>query len=180
MKDCRYTLVSRFGRYAAQFFYPALGFVVTAVGIWGLVDSLKTGEYVGLLLCLALSSGTSYLMFAISFYCSAFEKRKFAVSNDGITISDRKTSFFRWDEVNEVAILIFAASASLQNYQTVICVFLKPKTDAALKKILRSYIYGTRHMDEVVMIDYSPTVLENIAAVYPGTILDHRKEQLHM
>ena len=178
MDDCRYTPISRFGRYSALFFYPVIGIICIAAGIWALIDSVMRGQFGGMTIyCMAMTSGISFLMFALSFWFYTFENRKFLVSIDGISVSDKGKSFYRWNEVHGVAISAFAATASLQNYQTVICVFLKPETETILRKILRSYIYGARHRDKVVIIDYSSAMLYKIASVYPGAILDCRKKQ---
>ena len=179
MDDCRYTPISRFGRYSALFFYPVIGIICIAAGIWALIDSVMSGQFGSMTICcMVLVSGISFLMFALSFWFYRFESRKFLVSIEGISVSDKGKSFYRWDEVHGVTISAFAAAASLQNYQTVICVFLKPETETILRKILRSYIYGARHRDQVLIIDYSSAMLDKIASVYPGTILDCRKEQL--
>lgn len=148
-------------------------------GTWGLIDSVMAGESVGIILLFILITGIALLgMIRLSIQCWMFENRKFALSKEGIALGDGQKPFYRWDEVYEVAVAAFGASASLQNYQTVICCFLKPRTVDFSHKILRSYLYGIRHQDAFVIVDYSPAMIEKFSAVYPGIISDYREEQI--
>lgn len=122
---------------------------------------------------LAITFASIMLLLIIKF--STFETRKYAISEIGIRLNDKKKSYYAWSEISEVAIIGYAAAASLQSYQSVVCVFLEPKTKDSLNKILCNNFYGYFHQECFVLIDYTPSVLNEFVKFFPGEIVDYRK-----
>lgn len=182
MNRCRYAPISTFGRFSALL-YPVVGLATLIAGIYVLCDIIvnyTTFHFLSIMQILMLLCfwGISLFLFLLGVKCYTFENRKYVLNKDGITIRDNKNLFYSWNQVYEVAIVVFAASASLQNYQTVICCFFKPPKQHCLDRILSSYIYGIMNTSNFVIIDYSPSAMDGFTAQYPKTIIDYREKQL--
>ena len=177
MKYCRHSLMGTIGRVAVRFLYP-----FTATVFFGAALILLRYALMGNWGCLVVSLGAFFvtvLMVRLSVICYRLENRMFSITRAGITLTFKKIKeFYTWDQIYEVAIVAYAANAGLQNYDTVICCFLKPRPTNFSKKILRGYFYGAKHTNDFVIIDYSCSIHDAIASSYPGDIHDYRKEQL--
>lgn len=181
MDCCRFTILSKISRYAALFLYPTAGLLAFTAGMLCAISAFYLcGNFAFLFLIVMsiLAFVIAFFLFRLSVKCYSMESRKFSLSKDGIMLSDNDNSFYAWNNVQEVAIVAYAASASLQNYQTIICCFLKPKPTNFLHRILRSYIYGVMNQDNFIIIDFHPTIVERFSAVYPGEIFDYRNKQI--
>lgn len=184
MSRCRYAPISTLGRFSALLLYPAVSFVTFAGGIYLLFDffssNMNWGSHAILqFLFLLFPFAVSLFLFLLGVMCYRMENRKYATNTEGIIVRDYTDTFYSWDQIYEIAIVAYGASASLQSYQTVICCFLKPPEQHFLSKILTSYIYGARNTKNFVLIDYSPSVANEFAANYPREISDYRRKQLN-
>ncbi len=133
----------------------------------------------------ALACSTAIFLLAIAFVISlgaykfyTMETRKYSISEKGLTLSDRNKNFYEWSEISEISIVAYGASASLENYQSVICVFLEPRPEDFLRKILRSSFFAVLNQSRFVIIDYSRSVVDGIKEVYHCEIKDYREKQL--
>lgn len=183
MNYCRQAPARALGRFSALFLFPVVGFVILIAGTYILLTGIISGMTSGVLNVVQLGVSCcslvfSLLLFCLSIECYSMETRKYEIDANGIRIRDKIEKFYFWHEISEIAIVAYAASASLQNYQTVICCFFRPRTKDFLSKILHSYIYGVMNQDNFVIIDYKPSILDEFSNVYPGIITDYRKKQL--
>ena len=121
----------------------------------------------------ALTSTSALVFFLVNFI--KMETRKYAVSKDGLCVGSTSLKFFPWSEVSEVAVVRYGASASLQNYQSVICVFLEEKHKDTLEKLLRNNFWGVLHQKSTIIIDLTPATIRDFLTDYPGIITDYRE-----
>lgn len=168
----------------ALFLFPAVGFVTMIAGIYVFIAGImeNTISHVPNIIQIVVSScslGISFILFNLSIKWFSMENRKYSINAKGIRIKDNRERFYSWDQISEVAIVVYAASASLQNYQTVICCLFRPRTKDFLRRILHSYLYGVMNQDNFVIIDYEPSIIEELSNVYPDIIADYRKQQLN-
>lgn len=183
MNRCRYTVTSKLGLFSAILLYPAIGLVVLIVGVYILSDICISQKQMNLSIMVELFISfvafcISFLLFYLSIKCYIMESRKYAITPTGVVINNFGQACYSWDAICEIAIIAYAASASLQNYQTVICCFLKPPNQYVLSRLLKSYVYGAINTDKFVIIDYHPNTLDKIRDNYPRVIVDYREKQL--
>lgn len=181
MKYCRHSGHGTFGRLCAMTIYPFTALVCFSTSLYLLYGLLSIGQnsILGLLPIPLVGLSVACLMGKLTVSCYRMESRRFSITSTGIVLcTKKKQAFYAWDQVYEVAIVAYAANASLTIYDTVICCFLEPQPTNFLKKILRSYYYGAKHTNSFVIIDYSCSIHDAIASSYPGDIHDYRKEQL--
>ena len=125
-----------------------------------------------------LIAGILLLKYSLQYYC--FESRKYVASERGLTIVSifRKTQTIPWSDVFEIGIYAFDATANLERYTNVYCIFLKPKPEGTERKLLGSNVFAVKNMDWLVVIDYSQEskmVLEKFSTI---KIEDNRSSQL--
>lgn len=178
MRDCRN---SKLGRFAAKYFMPSAMLLILAASAYLLYWAFSPLRYISAFLIVMASIFSCFaahqLYLCVQWY--TFETRKFSVLTEGLSVSHKgEMTFYPWDQIYEIAIVASEASASLDNYQTVICCFLKPKPDDFLRKILRSHLYGALHQADFVVIDYSHRIDHLFTETYPREIQDYRKIQL--
>jgi hypothetical protein len=155
--------------------------VILAAATYLLYEAFASLQYLSIFLIIIASTFSCFALYqlylCIQWY--TFEARKFSVSKEGFLVSCKgKIAFYTWNQIHEVAVVATEASASLDNYQTVICCFLKPKSNSFLHKILRSHHYGALHQEDFVVIDYSQRIERMFTESYPGKIQDYRGIQL--
>ncbi len=183
MRYCRYTLQSKISKYASLLLYPTVAVTVLLGGVYCLYCALimRSGRsFLSFLLVGAsiVSFCIVVMLINLSVRCYTLENRKFQITADGLIVQNKHCSFFDWNAIESVIIVAYAASASRQNYQTVVCCMLQPMEKDFPGKILRSYLYGAKNTKKVVIIDYSPAIVEEFTLLYPGNILDLREKQL--
>ena len=184
MKPCRQSHDSLIGRFTAVYIFPFIAFAIAIAGVYiGLTCFLSKGISNSLILIKCIISFSSLvlavqLMF-FSNKCYIMETQKYALGPNGITLHrGRKVIVLTWNQIKDVAIVAFAASASRQRYQTVVCCFIRERDQKFFDKILNSYIYGAVSTDKFIIIDYSIETMEEFLSLYPHEILDCRKMQL--
>ena len=183
MRPCRYTLQGKTSKYAALLLYPTIAAVTFFEGIYCLYCALTMylGQYPQFFLMVGAfvaSLGIAVLLIDLSVNCYIFENRKFQLTVEGLVVTDKHCSIFDWALIEDVFVVAFAASASRQNYQTVVCCMLQSWNEDFLRKILRSYLYGIKNTKKFIIIDYSPALVDELTLLYPKKILDLRKKQL--
>ena len=167
-----------------MFFYPLIATGILLLPIYSaLMENIfSSGSsireiLVFLFICIACC-GISGSLFWFAVCSFLMENRKYTLDEFGVRVKGRKETFYKWEDIHEIIIAAYAASASLQIYETVICVCFQPKPDGFPKRILHSYIYGVTHQKEFLIIDYDPETKEKIDNLYHGSITDIRKMQL--
>ena len=183
MRACRYGLTSRITKYTMVSFFPIVAALTFLTGLYCLYYALAEngGGIFPFLLCLGTFTWCMYLSFFIisfSINCYKFENRKYKLTTAGIIIKDKYSSLFEWAKIEDIVIVAYGASASRQNYDSVICCLLHPLNDEFLKKMLCSYNYGIKNTKRFIVIDYSPETVAELASLYPKGILDFRQKQL--
>lgn len=188
MRKCRYASASIPDRIGAFFVYPLAALLVLAADMYFIflfftnlfcIGAVKFVGYVGLAAVIAATSGVLYFLGRLCCVTFRMERRLFSLSAEGIELgySNEKTRFYTWDRIEEIGISAFQASASRQSYETVICVFLKPKPDDFVQGILR-LSYGLKNMEQFALIDYSEEIVAQLKAVYHKPITDYRPQQI--
>lgn len=179
MNRCRYLPFSRLMLVLWNIVFSSLLFVICTGTILLILHALSLSSLTCLdvfTLVLLLGIGVFTVFLTVKF--NKMEMRKYKLTEDGISLNDKGETFYSWESIDKIGIAAFGSSASLQNYQTVICVLLEHEPPFFWDRILHSYLYGLFKQKTVVIIDYTPSVLESIAFVYPRQILDYRKQQL--
>lgn len=178
MKPCRVCLTSKIGKIGIVLaLYPValLLFVVGLILVGYAIIEIQHWCYIfgGLV---SISVGI-YLIYAGKKLAS-FEKRKYAISEEGLSLNDKQETFYQWEQIHEIGIYAFDANAAQDRYDTVICCFLAPRPDNFLSKILSNpFMYGQRNQEKFVIIDYSESAYEELSTAYPNIIKDFRQEQ---
>lgn len=109
---------------------------------------------------------------------ASFEKRKYAISEEGLSLNDKQKNFYPWEEIHEIGIYAFDANAARDRYDIVICLFLAPRPDDFLSKILTNpFMYAQRNQERFIIIDYSESTHKELSAAYRNKINDFRKKQ---
>jgi len=180
MKLCRHKLCNKIMFVVGTVLFVGIALFMFCVAILSLIMLFCSQSSV-----YSIAILSSCLYFAIGSACvwivykfSTFERRRYSVSEAGLTLSDRGKNLYKWSEINEISIAAYAASASGENYNSVLCVFLKPRSEEFLKKILRSYKWAVNNQKNFVIIDYSPEIAAEFAEFYQGEIMDYRGTQL--
>lgn len=172
MRRCRY-ITGKFGSITALLSI-AVGIAIISGNIYVFENSPLNGVWI----IIALSQlGFALFLLHFGIKCCAMENRKFHLTTTGIVVKNRKETCYAWAQIDEIAVIAYAAASSMQRYQTVICIFLKPKEPDSLKKMLTSYFYGVKNMDKLIILDYCPDLLAEFLNAYPHNIPDYRKEQ---
>ena len=180
---CRHSVMSKLSRCCALVLWPliAAGILIScayATCEGSIFRSGNTAQILCFLLVCVLACWISGLLFWFAICSFLMENRKYALDKSGIWVKDRKEQFYHWEDICEIIIAAYAASASLQNYDTIICICFNPKPAGFAKKILRNYIYGIAHQADFIIIDYTPEAEARIATQYRKKITDIRKIQL--
>lgn len=184
MRRCRWSHDSIIGRLSALYILPLIALATATAGVYIGINCILSVEISNLLIVVKCIVSLSSIVLAItmllfSYKCYTMETQEYNISPNGITIKRaRNTTSYTWNQIEEVAIVAFSASASRQRYQTVICCFLQKRDQNFLHNILNSYIYGALNTDIVVLIDYSREIMNDFCTLYPRSISDYRKEQL--
>ena len=178
MKKCRYTPYHKFIKWFYISVFTAVSLLLASIGIYLFLDIaiLSDNFLIGcalLVFCVAIGTFTA----TIGIKAFLFENRRFAVSENGISFNYSDGATYKWDDVDSICILRFAARADLNAYETVICVFLSHPSDRTFRKLLRGYIYAAIRMKEMVIIDYSDEILSEISTHYPRGVQDFRDKQ---
>ena len=72
---------------------------------------------------------------------------------------------------------MYAASASRQNYQKVICIFLVEANNQNLKKLYESYRYGVMNQEEFILMDDNDVLLDTLVSRSGIPIVDFYTRQ---
>jgi len=177
---CRFTFNSKLSKICAVTIYPLLSLFTGVLCIYSLINMfLNYMVFEGYAFSFILSGSISGGLIYLSIICYTFENRKFTITEEGIFLNDKNRKCYKWDEISEIALMCFAASSSLQNYQTVICCILYPPPENFLRKILRSYIYGVKNQKKFIIIDYSTSIFDDFLSFSHRNILDYRDIQLN-
>lgn len=116
------------------------------------------------------------LMMWLSIHTYRFESRKYFASEQGISLPrmHNRTCVVPWSKVSEISAQAFAATASLEKYQPVFCVLLKPGPKDFARKILKGYLYAVRNQDWLVVIDFTEESKKIFEMYYTNEIQDRR------
>lgn len=182
MKNCRFTCTSKFLRWCAMFFYPAISALLFAVCITFLIPVFRHELAHPLFMVFMFFAGTAVAWFLLRLGLDSykFESRKYSIAESGIEISSGKKQVrtIPWEEINEICISVFSTTSALQSYQEVICIFTLPRASNFLEKMANSYYYAARNLDSFIVIDYTENTMNILRSVYLGKISDVRSEQL--
>lgn len=183
MRYCRNTFQSKLSKYASITIYPIIAAISLFSGICCtyvvLAEYLMSYSILIMMPIAVASIGIAVWLIDLSVNCYAFENRKYQPTMEGLAVADRYYSLIDWDSIEDILIVAYAASASRQNYETVLVCMLQHRDDDFLQKILGSYLYGVKNRHKFVIIDFSFAVAEELSSFYPREILDLRNEQLH-
>lgn len=182
---CRTAKLSKFSRFASMLLEPAIGICLIMAGVIILGDVVESDDLsiaqLGMYIFLSfLALLMAAFMFIFSFKSFTMENRQVQINHSGISVKDYKEVWYSWEDIYGISIVAFAANASRQFYQPVICVFLKPQKKKFLWKILNSYAYGIVNAKDFVILDYNPSILEKFSECCPHSINDLRGEQLRL
>ncbi len=108
------------------------------------------------------------------------ETRYIAIDQYGFTIRDRNNSRYAWEAISSIGIIVYAANASKDIYQTEICIFLEPIGDKDLKKLRDSYLYGAFNLKRFVLLDYEPRLIDELIKCSGLPIRDFQSEQMKL
>ena len=181
---CRSTPISKLGRYTALLLYPSIGVLLLVVPVViGVELHINRGDAIVRLISLLFAFFAillSSFLFIIGRKCYRMETRHIAVDSLGFTIRKKVDRHYTWDAVSDIGIIIYAANAGKQCYQTQICIFLRPVDNNALEKLCNSYLYGAFNQDKYILIDYSQVMVERIEECSHMTIADFRARQMNL
>ena len=182
MKNCRYKRRKAFVTYGAMILFFSAGIGLFALWLivmvqdfsaYGFSPSLLLHEITFSVVPLGLAGFLLYLAVATH----TLESRRFSVSEEGLTLSDKGKCFYKWSEIYDINIVAFGASSSLQSFESVVCCYLRPWTMQDQKKLLTGYFFAARNPNRFVIIDYDPAIVAEFARFYHRPILDWRKRQ---
>lgn len=183
MKPCRYLRSNKVVLIVGTVIFSATALICVCAALIAIAEFFRNPPLGGsqyilssitIIFLLAIASLVVFLEY--KFY--TMETRKYSASDKGLTLSDKSKCFYEWSEISEISIVAHGANAALQNYQSVICVFLEPRSDEFLQKILRNAFFGALNQRSFVIIDYSKDIAEEFAAFYNREIKDYRNIQL--
>lgn len=181
---CRMTPISKLGRYAALLLYPSIGVLLLVVPVViGVELHINRGDAIVQLISLLFAFSAiilSSFLFIVGRKCYRMETLHIAVDSLGFTIREKVNRQYTWEAVSDIGIIIYAANASKQCYQTQICIFLRPVDNNALEKLCNSYLYGAFNQDKYILIDYSQVMVERIEECSHMTIADFRARQMNL
>ena len=183
MKPCRYLWSNRVVLIVGTVIFSATALICVCAAVIAVAEffhypRLDGSQYILGSITIIFTLAIASFVFFLEYKFYTMETRKYSVSDKGLTLSDKGKCFYEWSEISEISIIAYGASASLANYQSVICVFLVPRPDEFLKKIIRSAFFGALNQRSFVIIDYSKHIAEEFAAFYPCEIKDYRDIQL--
>lgn len=173
--------ISILNRISAKYFYPIVGLLMVASGLFLLSNTFTGSCSHSEMLVDTVFAVASFSLALFFFYLSKivyrFESRKFRLSTDGIEIQDIGLIHYSWNDIYDVAVMCYGATASRDSYSTVICCFIKqPESD--YKKRMLDWFYGVKNTDSIVIIEYSDEIMSEFLTKFPGKIVDYRSEQL--
>lgn len=183
--SCRSSPISKVGLYSAVFFFPVVAFALLFISFY-ISSELHTAynhtllQVLILLLMMTVSIVFALLLFVLSRKCYLMETRKISVNSNGFSIGKRKTMCYSWDEIENISIIIYAANASNEIYQTQICIFMEPLNDNALKRLRNSYLYGVFHQNNYILIDYKGIAADHLLKCSGIHIDDQRSRQMKL
>lgn len=182
---CRTSTISKVGRLVALFFYPFVGIGVACLLFPLLYEIIREKHTVLQLMVLFLTVvcviSLSAFFLHMSRKCYIMESRYVVFDQYGFEFGYGKNGTgkrYEWQKVDEIGIIAYAASASKQNYQTQICIFLKPVNDMCLRKLRDSYLYGVFNLNDFVLLDYDLLVIEKLNKCKSPSIHDLRIKQM--
>ena len=103
-----------------------------------------------------------------------------SIDSYGFVVRGKNERRYAWDEIGGIGVIAYAASASKLNYQTQICIFLKPISDDSLKHLRDSYLYGVFKRYKYVLLDYDKITLNWIVMQSHVQIDDLRSHQMKL
>lgn len=169
--------MSAINRVSAKYFFPIVGLLVMAAGIF-LACRIRSGSEIMMYAVFALACFLLALfLFHLNKIVYIFETRRFRLTTDGIEIHDLKHAHYSWKDIFDVAVMYFGATASRDSYYTVICCFLR-QPEKEYKKRMLDWLYGAKNTDSIVIIEYSDAILNEFRTKYSGRISDYRADQL--
>lgn len=170
-----------FNRVAAKYFYPIVGMLLVASGLFLLYCIISLGYPQSNIIVYAVFTVVSFSMGLFLFWLGKtvyrFESRRFRLSTDAIEVQDFSYAIYLWNDIFDVAVMYFGATASRQRYYTVICCFIN-QPEKNYKKRMLDWFYGVRNTDGIVIIEYSDEIMNEFLAKYPRKIFDYRAEQI--
>lgn len=177
--SCRTSSVSKFGRYISVTLYPLVGLIILFAALFLVFDAIGNPENVksdaiSLLIMTIVSIGISVWLLKLGVSCYQFETREIFVDQHGVVVKGRKESSYEWNQIGGISVVAFAATASRQHHQEQICIFLRPFKQKHLKKIYTSYLYGVLNLEEFVLLDFDPVLLEVLSKYSGLEIVDKR------
>lgn len=182
---CRSSFVTKLNKFAAISLYPLAGIVCALLPIPLLYEIVKKEctlpQMMIIFLAIVCSTSVSICLFYLTKICYCMESRYIALDQRGFVIKCGKNGHqkrYAWDETYGLGIVIYAATASKQSFQTQVCIFLKPVDNVALKKLRDSYIYGTLHLNQFILLDYTSSIIEKIQNSTSLDIFDYRSGQI--
>lgn len=181
---CRTSPICKVGRFAAMFLYPFAAIVLFLIPVILISGAITAKTHSGTeiavsLIASAFSFLTAAFMLNMSWKCYRMESRRTAFRQDGFDIQDgRSIMHFTWERIDCIAIIVYAASASRQNYQTQICIFLDTIDNACLRKLRDNYLFGAFNLERFVLLDYELSMIEKLQTKANRDILDLRGKQL--
>lgn len=166
--NCRSSSVSKFGRLTALFLYPCIALILFIGQVIILLDviSHRPSLTEGIML-IAVSCCIVLLLYSLikfSYMCYRMESRQIAIDQHGFTLRNRVAKRVSWDNVCCIGKLMYAASASRQNYQKVICIFLVEANNQNLKKLYESYRYGVMNQEKFILMDDDDVLLDTLVS----------------
>jgi hypothetical protein len=105
---------------------------------------------------------------------SSFELRKYAITPEGLCLSNKRKVFYAWEQIYEIGVYPFDAAASLEVYDKVICCsFVPPPTNFKDKLFRNPRFYAQRNLDKFVIIDYDEATISALSNVYSKNIMNY-------
>ena len=174
--NCRSSSASKFGRLTALFLYPCIALILFIGQVIILLDVISHRPSLAEGIVLSIVSicilWILYSLITFSYMCYRMESRQIAIDQHGFTIRDRVDKRVSWDNVCCIGKLMYAASASKQNFQKVVCIFLEEASDRNLKRLYESYRYGVRNQNIFILMDEDCVLLDTMTDLSGIPIID--------
>ena len=182
---CRTSSISKFGHFCALYVYTAIGIglliIPCIVGIELITSGVDRIIQAGILVLASMASILLvFFLFIIGRKCCCMETRQIAITDNGFIIRDRTDRGYAWESVEGIGIIVYAANASNQIYQTQICIFLEPISDIVLRKLRDSYLHGALGHDKYVLLDYNSFIQDQLKMYANQPVIDFRLKQLSL
>lgn len=178
--------MSKLGRYAALLFYPIVGIAALFCTLFIAIDGMVNKTYstniplVAFLLTEITGVLLSVFLLNMSRKCYRMETRHIEIDQYGFTIRDRNDSRYAWEAIRSIGMIVYAANASKDIYQTEICIFLEPFGDKDLRKLRDSYLYGAFNLNRFVLLDYDSHLIDQLIKCSGLPINDFQSAQMKL